>query len=83
MKNVSYSLNIARSLSSSELSKIGDIFYSSKDVGKGTGLGLSLCAGIVENHAGTLSFRSAPGMGFEVGLEFPVAPSDAQGDDGG
>ncbi|MFM2294142.1 MAG: hypothetical protein RLZZ350_555, partial [Verrucomicrobiota bacterium] len=42
-------------ISSDNLSKIFDPFFSTKEVGKGTGLGLSLCYGIIQEHGGTIT----------------------------
>lgn len=47
-----------------------DPFFTTRDVGEGTGLGLSLSLGIVEEHRGTLEYRSSDlgGACFEVRL---------------
>ncbi|MCB9891239.1 MAG: HAMP domain-containing histidine kinase [Planctomycetes bacterium] len=59
------------------LSDARELFFTTKEVGRGTGLGLSLCAGILENHGGTMHLRSSVGLGFEVELRFPKADAVA------
>ncbi len=36
-----------------------DPFYTTKEIGKGTGLGLSMCYGIIQEHGGQISARTA------------------------
>jgi signal transduction histidine kinase len=47
-------------LKESELDKIFDPFYTTKDPGEGTGLGLWVSLGIVENHNGQIKVNSIP-----------------------
>lgn len=56
----------------SNLSKIGDPFFTTKEVGDGTGLGLSITYSIVEEHHGTIELKSKLGVGSEFILIFPV-----------
>ena len=55
--------------------RVFDQFFTTKEVGKGTGQGLALAHTIVhERHAGSLTFKSAPGTGttFRVRLPNPT-----------
>jgi signal transduction histidine kinase len=70
----------------SEQANVFSPFYTTKPAG--TGLGLALAHKIVEDHGGTLTFRSVPGQGtaFVVLLPFRVAqpaPSNARAPDPG
>ena len=48
-------------------------FFTTKDPGQGTGLGLPICHGIVQEHGGWITTRSAPGEGARFDCFFPVA----------
>lgn len=43
------------------LTKIFDVFFTTKPAGEGTGLGLDICRKIIENHDGQISVTSQPG----------------------
>jgi len=58
------------------LPKIFDPFFTTKDVGKGTGLGLSIVYKIVEQHGGTISVDSAPGVGTKFTVVLPLSPPE-------
>ncbi|NPD87032.1 GHKL domain-containing protein [Lentimicrobium sp. L6] len=53
-------------ISSENLKKITDPFFTTKQPGKGTGLGLSICYNIIKEHKGELSFKSKLGKGTTV-----------------
>jgi signal transduction histidine kinase len=58
------------------LGKIGDLFFTTKEVGRGTGLGLALVHSTMQNHGGELRLASEPGRFFRAELFFP-APGPA------
>jgi len=60
-------------ISSDQLARIYDPFYTTKPTGQGTGLGLSITYGIVQEHQGTIACDSAPGQGTRFTLTLPVA----------
>jgi signal transduction histidine kinase len=54
-------------------SQIFDYLFTTKPLDKGTGLGLPISRQIiVENHGGTISCLSAPGLGTEFIIELPT-----------
>ncbi|SDN30074.1 two-component system, sporulation sensor kinase B [Fictibacillus solisalsi] len=53
-----------------QLSRIGTLFYTTKD--KGTGLGTTVSVKIIESMQGKISFKSEPGKGTEVTLKLPL-----------
>ena len=63
-------------MSSEQLEKIFDPFYTTKEVGKGTGLGLSISLGIIESVDGRIGVESQKGRGTTFTVTFPVAVSD-------
>ena len=64
------------------MAKIGDPFFTTKEVGEGTGLGLWITANIVRAHGGTLSWGNRVGAGAEFVVTVPVAGPDKDGDAG-
>jgi two-component system, NtrC family, sensor histidine kinase AtoS len=56
---------------SSDADKIFNPFFTTKD--SGTGLGLALAHKIIEDHEGSITFRSSPGVGTMFRLFLPAA----------
>ncbi|MBO0602651.1 PAS domain S-box protein [Sporosarcina sp. E16_3] len=55
---------------SERLNKLGEPFYSLKE--KGTGLGLMVSYKIIENHHGSIQFKSKEGHGTTVEISLPI-----------
>jgi signal transduction histidine kinase len=58
-------------VSAEELTRVSDLFYTTKDVGKGTGLGLALVHNAMAKHGGSVRVDAEHGRGFLVELRFP------------
>jgi PAS domain S-box-containing protein len=57
--------------------RIFNPFFTTKD--RGTGLGLALTHKIVDDHSGTIDFRSGPGTGTTFRITLPVMAEPAAG----
>ena len=53
--------------------RVFEPFFTTKREGEGTGLGLSICQGIIREHGGRITLRSAPGEGSTFTVELPGA----------
>ncbi|MGV1099613.1 PAS domain S-box protein [Thiovibrio sp. JS02] len=60
-------------ISTKNLKRIQDPFFTTKRDNGGSGLGLSISAGIMEEHGGKLEFISEPGKGTRARALFPPA----------
>ena len=59
------------------LSQVFDPFFTTRAVGDGTGLGLSISHGIVEEHGGSITVESPPGLGAVFSVTLPRATLEA------
>lgn len=64
-------------LSSQEMDKIFQPFYSTKEGTQGLGLGLPICQKILERYDGRLVVESQPGRGTKIRLLLPYTDSGA------
>lgn len=56
----------------SDLPRLLEPFFTTKDVGEGTGLGLSICHTIVKNHGGDIRITSEEGQWTQVTFDLPL-----------
>lgn len=56
--------------------RILEPFYTTKPTGHGTGLGLPMVYGLMRQHGGFVTLRTAPGWGAVFALHFPLLPED-------
>jgi len=64
-------------ISKENLAKIFEPFFTTKGQ-KGTGLGLAVIWGIIDNHDGTISVESEPGIGTTFRIRVPLKRTPAQ-----
>jgi PAS domain S-box-containing protein len=64
-------------ISTQDLEKIWEPFFTTKPEGKGTGLGLAICRRIVEEHSGTIGIESSAGHGTTVHIVFPATTNES------
>ena len=57
-----------------QLDRVFDPFYTTKNPGEGTGLGLTISFAIIEQHGGAIEASSVPGEGSRFTLQLPAAP---------
>jgi PAS domain S-box-containing protein len=60
-------------ISSQDLDRIFEPFYTTKERGRGTGLGLFVSYGIIEKHGGTIDVASELGVGTLFTIRLPLA----------
>jgi len=60
-------------ITSEDMPKVLEPFFTTKAEGKGTGLGLAICRRVVQEHQGTLVLTSTVGVGTTVRIVLPVA----------
>lgn len=63
-----------KGMNKEQLSRIGTLFYTTKD--KGTGLGTTVSMKIIETMNGKVLYKSTPGVGTEVTLLLPTVKKD-------
>lgn len=63
-------------ISSKNLNKITNPFFTTKDPGKGTGLGMSIANRIIEEHKGSINYESEEGKGTTVVVTLPVVTKE-------
>jgi signal transduction histidine kinase len=61
-----------------ELARVADLFYTTKEVGKGTGLGLSIVHNVIANHGGKVLLSSRAGAGFRVEILLPIWSAESR-----
>lgn len=59
-------------ISSTELDRIFDPFYTTSSFDKGTGLGLSICYSIIKRHFGSIEVESIEGTGSTFTIRLPL-----------
>ena len=63
----------SNTLGTTDIDKIFNPFYTTKEPGKGTGLGLFIVKQVVEKNHGKISVKSKEGEGTTFTLEFPIS----------
>lgn len=61
-----------KGIAESNINKIFNPFFTTKDVGKGTGLGLSIVYGIIEDHKGEIKVYSKVDEGTKFTISLPA-----------
>jgi two-component system NtrC family sensor kinase len=63
-------------MTSDQLKKIFNPFYTNKEAGKGTGLGLSVSLSIVKSMDGSIDVQSMPGAGSAFSVVLPISRTE-------
>lgn len=58
------------------LSRMFEVFFTTKPPGEGSGLGLNICRRIVERHGGTITVDNRPGQGAAFIVTLPVSAAE-------
>ena len=67
-------------ISTENLKKITDPFFTTKPAGEGTGLGLSISYSILQDHLGTIRYTSVEDKSTTVNIELPLQIDKASGE---
>jgi signal transduction histidine kinase len=61
-----------KGIPNSQMNRIFDPFYTTKDPGEGIGIGLSIALSIIKEFKGTIDVKSTPGKGSTFRISFPI-----------
>jgi len=65
------------------VAKLFDPFFTTKPVGEGTGLGLAISYGIIQDHHGSITVKSKPGVGTCFTIRLPKESTNGELDRSG